>query len=175
MIACLAQEKLAFRGNLKDMCEFLGVSNSTPNKNKIKEAISILEEKEDIKVVKEGYTWTLTLSVKAEKTSRIIKIKNAYIQAIKNYKAEKDDDSVAWEVVLKVLVFLWGDKKEIRRYDEIAKALNISKHTAERAVRALVTIEFTDMAITKKLAWFKDFDGNWRIQGNKYIVGHKWN
>lgn len=79
MIACLAQEKLAFRGSLKDMCEFLGVTTSTPNKNKIKEAIQILEEQGNIKVIKEGYTWTLTLSVKAERKQHIIKIKNAYI------------------------------------------------------------------------------------------------
>lgn len=50
----------------------------------------------------------------------------------------------------------------------------MSKHTIERAIRALVNIEFEDMAITKKLAWFKDLNGQWKVQGNKYAVGYKW-
>lgn len=173
MIACLAENHLAFRGKLKDMCEFLGVGNSTPNRNKIKEAIAALEAKGDIKTLVEGHTWTLTLSVKAERKDKIKRIKNAYIQAIQNYIPEdKENDSVAWENILKVLVYLCADKREVKRYCEIANALGFSKETAERAVKALVNIEFNDISVTKKLAWFKNYEGDYKVIGNKYEVGY---
>ena len=54
MVACLAENCLAYRGKLKDMCEFLGVQSSTNNRNKIKEAIAALENKGDVKVIQEG-------------------------------------------------------------------------------------------------------------------------
>ena len=40
MISCLAQNHLAFRGKLKDMCDFLGVGNTTSNTKKIKEVFA---------------------------------------------------------------------------------------------------------------------------------------
>jgi hypothetical protein len=173
MIACLAENHLAFRGKLKDMCEFLGVSNQISNTNKIKEAIASLEAKGDIKTLQEGYTWTLTLSVKAERKDKIKRIKNAYIKAIQSYEPEDKEDSVAWENILKVLVYLCADKREVKRYDEIAKALGIAEKTAKRAVKALVNIEFNDLSVKRKLAWFRTNDGDFKVIGNKYEVGYK--
>ena len=171
MIACLAENHLAFRGKLKDMCEFLGVGNTVSNTTKIKEAITALINKGDIKVLQEGYTWTLTLSVKAERKQKIIKIKNAYVQAIQNYVPEEKDNSVSWENILKVLVYLCADKREVKRYDEIAKALGIAEKTAKKAVKALVNIDFTDMYVKRKLAWFKENDNDYKVIGNHYEVG----
>ena len=173
MVACLAENHLAYRGKIKDMCEFLGVNNSTSNTSKIKEAITALEEKGDIKTLKEGHTWTLTLSVKAERKDKIKKIKNAYISAIQNYDPIDKDDSVAWENILKVLVYLCADKREVKRYDEIAKALGITEKTAKRAVKALVNIEFNDLSVKRKLAWFKSNEGDFKVIGNHYEVGYK--
>lgn len=174
MVACLAENHLAYRGKLKDMCEFLGVKSVDSNRKKIKEAIAALEAKGDIKVLQEGQTWTLTLSVKAERKDKVKKIKNAYISAIQSYEpVDKDNDSVAWENILKVLVYLCADKREVKRYDEIAKALGITETTAKRAVRALVNIEFNDISVKRKLAWFKTNDGDFKVIGNKYEVGYK--
>lgn len=172
MIACLAENHLAFRGKLKDMCEFLGVSNQANNTKKIQEAISVLEAKGDIIILKEGYTWTLTLSNKANRKDKVKRIKNAYISAIKAYKAADNEDSVDWENILKVLVYLCADKREIKRYDEIAKALGLTEKTTKRAVKALVNIEFNDLSVKKKLAWFKNNDGDFKVIGNKYEVGY---
>lgn len=173
MIACLAENHLAFRGKLKDMCDFLGVGNTVSNTNKIKEAITALEAKSDIRILREGQTWTLTLSVKAERKDKIKKIKNAYIKAIQSYEPEEKEDSVAWENILKVLVYLCADSREVKRYSEIASALNITERTAKRAVKALVNIEFNDLSVKRKLAWFKDYQGNFTVIGNKYEVGYK--
>ena len=115
MISCLAQNHLAFRGKLKDMCDFLGVGNTTSNTKKIKEAIQQLEEKGDIIKVQEGYTYTLTLTNKAYNKAKVKRIRNAWVSAIQGYEPEDKDNSVSWETILKVLVYLMADKRDIVR------------------------------------------------------------
>lgn len=154
------------------MCEFLGVQSITSNRDKIKEAIAALEEKGDIKTLVEGQTWTLTLSVKAERKQKIIKIKNAYIKAIQQYEPEEKEDSVSWETILKVLVYLCADKREIKKYEEISDALGLKPHTVKRAAKALVNIEFGDLSVKKKLAWLKQNDDKFKVIGNKFEVGY---
>lgn len=174
MIACLAENKLAFRGKLKDMCEFLGVGNSTSNRDKIKEAIAALEAKKDIIVLQEGHTWTLTLTNKCFSKERTKKIRNSYVMAIQNYEpVDKNNDSVSWWNILKVLVYLVADKREVKQYEDIAKALGIGKDTVRNAVLALDRIEFNDMSIKRKLAWFKNQEGEFKVNGQKFEVGHK--
>lgn len=176
MITCLAQEKLAFRGTLKDMCEFLGISNQVNNKSKIKAAIEKLKKQGDIKVVKEGNTWTLTLSLDAEQKPKVIKIKNEYINAIKKYKAINPNESVGWENILKIMIFLWTmDGTEIYTQDEIAKATNISSSTVGKAIKALTKIKFSDISLEKKVAWYRNFfNGQWRPRGTTYQIGYDW-
>lgn len=171
MVAALAENHLAYRGKLKDMCEFLAVNNTTSNTSKIKEAIAALEKSGDIKTIKDGHTWTITLSVKAERKSKIIKIRNGWIKAIRQYQCE-EKKSVSWENILKVLVYLCADKTEVKRYDTIGKALNISADTAKRAVWALDGIDFGDISVKRKLAWFKKADGEFRVVGQKIDVGY---
>lgn len=176
MIACLAENHLAYRGKLKDMCEFLGVGVSQGNRNKIKEAIAALEASGDIKTLVEGQTWTLTLSVKAERKNKIKKIKNAWIMAIQDYKPiDKDNDSVSWENILKVLVYLCADQREVIRYNEISKALGISTAQVQRAVRALLNIDFNDLSVKRKLAWYKANDDTFKVNGNKFEIGFNFN
>jgi predicted transcriptional regulator len=174
MIACLAENKLAFRGKLKDMCEFLGVSNQANNNKKIQEAIKELENKKDIIVLKEGHTWTLTLTNKCFSKDRTKRIRNAYVKAIQSYEpVDKDNDSVSWENILRVLVFLCADKREIKTYAEIANSLGIAEKTVKRAVKALINIDFNDLSVKKKIAWFKDYDDTFKSNGLKYEVGYK--
>ena len=75
LLAVLADSHLAYRGTLADMCDFLGVgsSNSRTNK-KIRAAIDALEEDGLLKKITDGRTFTLTLSKKAEKQRRVIRI-----------------------------------------------------------------------------------------------------
>lgn len=171
MVAALAENHLAYRGKLKDMCEFLGVSNQKNNTDKIKAAIEALEMSGDIKTIKDGHTWTLTLSVKAERKSKIVKIKNAWIKVIRQYECEKDKP-VAWENILKVLVYLCADSAEVKRYETIGKALNISLDTVKRAVIALDNIDFGDIEVKRKLAWYKKNDNDYRVVGQKFQVGY---
>ena len=174
MIVALANEHLAFRGKLKDMCEFLGVSNQSANTKKIKDAIQKLEEKGDVLVVKEGHTWTITLSVKAERKPKVIKIRNAWIKAIQQYKAPEGKE-VDWETILKVFVYLCADKKEIKKYEEIAADLNLTFGTVRRAVWALDEIDLQDLSFKRKLAWFLSNDNEWKVKGQRIEVGFDFN
>lgn len=171
MVAALAENHLAYRGKLKDMCEFLGVSNQKNNTDKIKAAIEALEQSGDIKTIKDGHTWTLTLSVKAERKSKIIKIKNAWIKVIQSYKCKKNE-SVSWENILKVLVYLCADSAEVKRYETIGKALNVSPDVVHNAVIALDSIDFGDIEVKRKLAWYKKNDNDYRVVGQKFQVGY---
>ena len=171
MIAALAENKLAFRGKLKDMCEFLGVASSSYNNTKIKEAIAALEKKGDILVLKEGQTWTLTLSVKAERKPKVVRIKNAWIKLIQSYQAPEGKE-VAWENILKVFVFLCADKEDIKTYEGIAAVLNLKFDVVRRAVWALDVIDFNDIDFKRKLAWFKTEDGEFKVKGQRMEVGY---
>lgn len=171
MIAVLAENHLAYRGKLKDMCEFLGVQSSAYNNKQIKAAIDALETKGDILVLKQGQTWTLTLSTTAERKQKVIKIRNAWIKLIQQYKAIKEEDQISWENILKVLVYLIADKSEIKTYEAVSQELNISTKTVERAITALDGIEFNDISINRKLAWFKNKKGEFKVKGQKIDVG----
>lgn len=174
MIAVLAENHLAFRGKLKDMCDFLGVSNQAANTKKIKDAIAALEKSGDILVIREGHTWTLTLSVKAERKPKIIKIKNAWIKLIQQYQAPEGKE-VAWESVLKVFVYLCADKKEVKDYKTIADELNLKYDSVKRSIYALDGIDFNDITFKRKLAWFKDNNDEFKVAGQKIDIGYNFN
>jgi len=73
LIAVLADNNLAYRGTLKDMCEFFGVKpGDSKNNNNIKAAIDKLEADGLLKQIKDGRTFTLTLSKKGEQRKRVI-------------------------------------------------------------------------------------------------------
>lgn len=171
MVVALANEKLAFRGKLKDMCEFLGVSNQTSNTAKIKDAIQKLEDKGDVLVLREGQTWTITLSVKAERKPKVIRIRNAWIKAIQQYQAPDKEKYVSWENILKVFVYLCADKRDIKTYDEIRNDLGLSFDVVRRAVWALDEIDLQDLSFKRKLAWFINNDNEWKVKGQRIEVG----
>lgn len=170
MVVALANEKLAFRGKLKDMCEFLGVSNQTSNTTKIKDAIQKLEDKGDVLVLREGQTWTITLSVKAERKPKVVRIRNAWIKAIQQYKAPEGKE-VQWDNILKVFVYLCADKRDIKTYDEIRNDLGLSFDIVRRAVWALDEIDLQDLSFKRKLAYFKNNQDEWKVKGQRIDVG----
>ena len=108
LLAVLADSKLAYRGTLADMCDFLGVAsgNSRTNK-KIQDAIAALEKDGLLKKIVDGRTFTLTLSKKAEKKRRVIRIQKEWVMVVKDYsKMSNKSESVSWMVLLKVWLFL---------------------------------------------------------------------
>lgn len=122
LIAVLAENKLAYRGKIKDMCEFLGVKTGQSRTNKaIKDAIDKLEKEEYIYAVKDKQTYTLTLRVKAEKKKEIIKIQKKWIQMVK----DADSKGASWDNILRVWLYLIDNKKEIITNKDISEALDM--------------------------------------------------
>ena len=137
----LADSHLAYRGTLADMCDFLGVAsgNSRTNK-KIQDAIAALEKDGLLKKIVDGRTFTLTLSKKAEKQRRVIRIQKEWVMVVKDYsKMSNKSESVSWMVLLKVWLFLIDRSPTSKTItnQQIADALNLKKGTVDNARGAL--------------------------------------
>ena len=110
MIVLLADNHLAYRGTLTDMCKFLDVASRDSRTNaKIKTAIENLEKSGKIKTIKDGNTWTLTLAKKAERDKQIIRIRKDWITALR----ECDKCGVDWSASLKVWLYFIEHGNEI--------------------------------------------------------------
>lgn len=137
LIAVLADNNLAYRGTLKDMCEFFGVkSGDSRNNANIKAAIQKLEADGLLKQILDGRTYTLTLSKRGEQRKGVIKIQKEWVEIARNYKSK--DNSVSWINLLKVWLYLIDNTCEVITSSEIAAALDISPSSVKRAKKALV-------------------------------------
>ena len=141
LLAVLADSHLAYRGTLTYMCDFLGVksSDSTTDK-KISNAIDALEKDGLLKKIIDGRTFTLTLSKKAEKQRRVIRIQKEWVMVAKNYsKLPNKCVSVDWMPLLKVWLFLLdrGSTAKTITSKQIAAALGMTEGTVKNARRAL--------------------------------------
>lgn len=166
LIAVLADNNLAYRGTLKDMCEFFGVKpgDSTNNKN-IKAAIDKLEADGLLKQIKDGRTFTLTLSKKGEQRKRVISIQKEWVEIAKGYKSE--DNSIIWMNLLKVWLYLIDNKKEVIKTSEIALELGMSTDSVKRAKKAL---ERDIQAIISKRRTTISANGGYRCLGSSITV-----
>ena len=141
LLAVLADSNLAYRGTLAEMCGFLGVASSNYRTNaKIKDAIDALEKDGLLKKIIDGRTFTLTLSKKAEKQRRVIRIQKEWVMVAKNYsKLPNKSVSVDWTPLLKVWLFLLdrGNSRETITNRQIASALGLTEGTVKNARGAL--------------------------------------
>ena len=137
LITVLADNHLAYRGTLTNMCEFFGIQTRDSRSNaKIRAAIKNLEEKGLIKTLLDGRTWTLTLSRSAERKSKVIRIKRDWVNAVRSCKGK----SVDWSAILKVWLYLIDNKADIIKSSEIAEVLGISKSVVSRARGILIEL-----------------------------------
>lgn len=142
LLAVLADSHLAYRGTLADMCEFLGVASRNSRTNqKIRDAIDALEKDGLLKKITDGRTFTLTLSKKAEKERRVIRIQKEWVMVAKNYaNLPNKSESVGWMPLLKVWLYLidCGKQKNIVTTNKIiAEALGLTEGTVKNARAAL--------------------------------------
>ena len=141
LIAVLANNNLAYRGTLADMCAFFGVASGNYGTNqKLKAAIAALETDGLLKQIVDGRTYTLTLSKKAEKKQRVIRIQKEWVGYATNYKNQADkSESVDWSVILKVWLYLIsrGNTNAITTDQKISEELGIAKGTVTNARNAL--------------------------------------
>lgn len=166
LIAVLADNNLAYRGTLKDMCEFFGVKpGDSRTNNQIKAAITKLEADGLLKQIVDGRTFTLTLSKKGEQRKRVIRIQKEWVEIAKGYKSE--DNSISWMNLLKVWLYLIDNKKEIIKTSEIAEELDLKPDSVKRAKKAL---EKDIQAIINKRKTTISANGGYRCLGSSITV-----
>ena len=133
LVAVLAQNHLAYRGTVAEMCEYLGVDNQTKNRRAITTAIEQLEKKGMIKTILDGKVYTITLSVKAEKKKDVIVIQKKWIEMVQGLKG-----GVSWDNVLRVWLYLIANEEEIITSKKIAADLGMTKRMVDRIKVVLV-------------------------------------
>ena len=149
LTSILAENNLAYRGTLSNICEWLGVKSYNRTNEKIKEAISSLQSQGYLFYKLDGRTYTLTISEKGMKQKQIVKIRKAWIAAFKAYKA--DNNSIDWIKILKVFVYLYSRQgSSLITRDIIASDLNISTSTVTKAVKAICECDLSGIKVTKE-------------------------
>ena len=133
LVAVLAQNHLAYRGTVAEMCEYLGVDNQTKNRRAITTAIEQLEKKGIVKTILDGKVYTITLSVKAEKKKDVIVIQKKWIEMVQGLKG-----GVSWDNVLRVWLYLIANEEEIITSKKIAADLGMKKSMVDRIKIVLV-------------------------------------
>ena len=133
LVAVLAQNHLAYRGTVAEMCEYLGVDNQTKNRRAITTAIEQLEKKGMVKIILDGKVYTITLSVKAEKKKDVIVIQKKWIEMVQGLTT-----GVTWDNVLRVWLYLIANEEEIITSKKIAADLGMTKRMVDRIKVVLV-------------------------------------
>ena len=133
LVAVLAQNHLAYRGTVAEMCEYLGINNQTKNRKAITTAITQLEKKGMVKTILDGKVYTITLSVKAEKIKDVIVIQKKWIEMVQGLKG-----GVSWDNVLRVWLYLIANEEEIITSKKIAADLGMTKRMVDRIKVVLV-------------------------------------
>ena len=133
LVAVLAQNHLAYRGTVAEMCEYLGVDNQTKNRRAITTAIEQLEKKGMVKTILDGKVYTITLSVKAEKIKDVIIIQKKWIEMVQGLTT-----GVTWDKVLRVWLYLIANEEEIITSKKIAADLGMTKRMVDRIKVVLV-------------------------------------
>ena len=134
LVAVLAQNHLAYRGTVAEMCEYLGVDNQTKNRRAITTAIEQLEKKGMVKTILDNNkVYTITLSVKAEKKKDVIVIQKKWIEMVQGLKG-----GVSWDNVLRVWLYLIANEEEIITSKKIAADLGMKKSMVDRIKIVLV-------------------------------------
>ena len=143
LVAVLADNHLAYRGTLADMCDFFGINgNNSRTNRKIKDAIDALEKDGLLKKIIDGLTYTLTLSKKAERQRRVIRIQKMWVEVAKSYPSWKSkSESVSWENLLRVWLYFLDEsnaRKSIVTNRDIADEINMRIGTVKNARSALI-------------------------------------
>ena len=134
LVAVLAQNHLAYRGTVAEMCDNLGIDNQTKNRRAITTAIAQLEEKGMVKTILDNNkVYTITLSVKAEKKKDVIVIQKKWIEMVQGLKG-----GVSWDNVLRVWLYLIANEEEIITSKKIAADLGMKKSMVDRIKIILV-------------------------------------
>lgn len=170
LVSELEDNDLAFNGNLKTMCEWLGI-NPTPNNNKnIKEAIENLSNNNYIEYSCKGQKYIITITSKGMEDNKIIKLRKCWLETFKNYKQQGIKGSISWIKLLKVFVYVCSEEKKFfYTQEEIAENLNVCVRTVGTALKVLTQCNLQDISFKKEIEKkeIKDYKGKVIKRKNK--------
>ena len=152
LVSVLEDNNLAFNGNLKTMCEWLGIK-STPNNNKnIKQAIENLSNDNYIEYSRKGQKYIITITNKGMEDNKIVRLRKCWLETFKNYKQQGIEESISWIKLLKVFVYVCSEEKKFfYTQREIAENLNISIGTVGTALNVLTQCNLQDISFKKEI------------------------
>lgn len=120
-----------YKGMLSDMCRQLNISPQTRNRNKLKESISELAADGYITCEQLGRTYILRAAPK----ETVIEIPTEWLNRIINHQYSAE--SVSWQAVLKVLLWIIQNNTPIVTRGLIATDINCGVDTITSALNVL--------------------------------------
>lgn len=164
-ILAMLADRGEFKGNLSELCDYFSLTRQTRNRDQLKASIQKLQDQGLIECEISGRTYTLRAIPKAEK----LEIPRAWMERIKAH--DYSSENVAWEQVLKVYLWIVGNKIEVVTNQMIADDLNVSISVIGYAKNVL---QYEYEAITRKQASEKFGDGSFRTIGQKLAAVAWW-
>ena len=174
-------DKAEYKGNLTSICNWLGVSASSVNNNRIKMTLKDLQNKGYISYNVTGQTYTISINEIAK--DNIIPIRKQWIDELKQYNRDeygiKIDKSISidWIQILKVFAFLYNRKQHNTiTYAEISKHINytLSESTISTAITAIKNCNLKGILFNAKtiIHTKTDLNGNktYRTEGTNFDI-----
>lgn len=168
ILAMLAEQGGSFKGRLADMCRQLNIKPGQSKTNaKLKASIEALTTDGYITHQKQGNTYTLALVPKETE----IKVFRKWVEDI-IYVKGFEGQSVAWEQVLKMLVWVYGqDGMAYATAAEIGEELGVSGDVVGSAYKVL---DRQFHSIQRAPQHYKDFNGELRTAGQYFNGALPW-
>lgn len=168
ILAMLAEQGGSFKGSLADMCRLLNVTTGQSKTNaKLRTSIETLTANGYISHQKQGNTYTLTLIPKETE----IKVFRKWVEDV-IYVKGFENESVAWEQVLKMLIWVYGqDGMAYYTAREIGEELGVSGDVVGAAYKVL---DKQFGSIAREPENYKTSNGEYRTKGQYFIGAQPW-
>lgn len=168
ILAMLAEQSGSFKGSLADMCRLLNVTPGQSKTNaKLKESMETLTADGYITYQKQGNTYTLALIPKETE----IKVFRKWVEDV-IYVKGFEGESVAWEQVLKMLIWVYGqDGMAFHTAKEIGEELGVSGDVVASAYKVL---DRQFQSVAREPEKHKTFNGEFRVAGQYFTGAQPW-
>lgn len=168
ILAMLAEQGGSFKGSLADMCRILNVApGQTKTNARLKASIETLSANGYISHQKQGNTYTLALVPKGTE----INVFRKWVEDV-IYVKGFENVSVAWEQVLKMLIWVYGqDGMAFYPAREIGEELGVSEDVVGAAYKVL---DKQFGSIAREPEKYKNFNGEFRTKGQYFIGALPW-
>lgn len=120
-------------GNASDMCRYFNHSIQSKTKNKLRKALKSLVEQDVINLELNKNNYTATLQKEILQANKV-EVKRKYVTEILHHNYTQ---SVAWEIVLKVYIWLLQVGENLFTNRQIGECICVSESTVTEAKNAL--------------------------------------